>query len=49
MACEDYPCCGHERGDCEGQRYGTDEQLIRQAYREMELEDQGMYQPQDWE
>jgi hypothetical protein len=21
--CEDYPCCGHERGDCKGQLYGT--------------------------
>ena len=22
--CEDYPCCGHESGDCEGRRYGSD-------------------------
>lgn len=27
MACEDYPCCGHEPGDCEGLRYGTDESI----------------------
>jgi hypothetical protein len=20
--CEDYPCCGHEFGDCRGQKYG---------------------------
>jgi len=22
--CEDYPCCGHERGDCNGLLYGSD-------------------------
>lgn len=22
--CEDYPCCGHERGDCNGRLYGSD-------------------------
>jgi hypothetical protein len=27
MACEDYPCCGHELGDCEGLKYGTDESI----------------------
>lgn len=21
--CEDYPCCGHEFGDCNGQKYGS--------------------------
>lgn len=26
--CEDYPCCGHELGDCEGQLYGSDEAII---------------------
>jgi hypothetical protein len=25
--CEDYPCCGHEQGDCNGQRYGSDESI----------------------
>lgn len=25
--CEDYPCCGHEMGDCSGKRYGTDESI----------------------
>lgn len=34
MACEDYPCCGHEAGDCEGLLYGTDEQI---KHRAMEL------------
>lgn len=27
MACEDYPCCGHEAGDCEGHLYGSDESI----------------------
>jgi hypothetical protein len=31
--CEDYPCCGHEQGDCKGQRYGSDASIIA---REME-------------
>lgn len=22
--CEDFPCCGHEAGDCNGQKYGSD-------------------------
>lgn len=27
MACEDFPCCGHEAGDCDGSLYGSDEQI----------------------
>jgi hypothetical protein len=27
MACEDFPCCGHEFGDCEGLKYGSDESI----------------------
>jgi hypothetical protein len=22
MTCEDFPCCGHEQGDCSGQSWG---------------------------
>lgn len=33
--CEDYPCCGHEMGDCEGKKYGSDESIKRRAIREM--------------
>lgn len=22
--CEDFPCCGHEAGDCDGSLYGSD-------------------------
>lgn len=29
--CEDFPCCGHERGDCNGLRYGSDE-AIKERY-----------------
>lgn len=35
--CEDYPCCGHERGDCRGLRYGSDESIkrdVERAYRD---------------
>ena len=26
--CEDYPCCGHEAGDCNGQLYGSDQAIM---------------------
>jgi hypothetical protein len=25
--CEDFPCCGHEYGDCNGLKYGSDEAI----------------------
>lgn len=25
--CEDYPCCGHEFGDCNGELYGSTEAI----------------------
>lgn len=25
--CEDFPCCGHEPGDCNGLLYGSDEAI----------------------
>lgn len=33
--CEDFPCCGHERGDCNGQKYGSDEKIKADVYRAM--------------
>lgn len=33
--CEDYPCCGHELGDCDGSLYGSDESIKEQVYAEM--------------
>ena len=31
--CEDYPCCGHEAGDCNGLLYGSDEAIKEEAMR----------------
>jgi hypothetical protein len=36
--CEDYPACGHEQGDCNGQRYGSDEFIKEDAMRHFECE-----------
>lgn len=30
-SCEDFPCCGHQYGDCNGLKYGSDE-AIRQSF-----------------
>ena len=32
--CEDYPCCGHEAGDCNGLLYGSDEAIKEQVERD---------------
>ena len=34
--CEDYPCCGHEQGDCNGLKYGSDEAIKARVYQLME-------------
>lgn len=34
MRCEDYPCCGHEAGDCDGSLYGSDESIITRVQRD---------------
>lgn len=31
MNCEDYPCCGHEQGDCDGRKHGSDESIKAQV------------------
>jgi len=31
-------------GDCNSQKYGSDEYIKEQAYRQMELEDMGIFQ-----
>jgi hypothetical protein len=33
--CEDFPCCGHEAGDCNGQKYGSDESIKEQVYEDI--------------
>lgn len=47
MPCEDYPCCGHEWGDCEGQKYGSDESIKQAVYDRMndDDDDYDMYEP----
>ena len=32
--CEDFPCCGHEMGDCNGELYGSDESIKAQVERD---------------
>ena len=34
MYCEDFPCCGHEAGDCDGSLYGSDESIKAQVERD---------------
>ena len=45
MACEDFPCCGHEWGDCEGQKYGSDADIIAAEYARLEREDEYGFDP----
>jgi hypothetical protein len=33
--CEDFPACGHERGDCNGLLYGSDEYIKEQVYEQI--------------
>ena len=37
--CEDFPCCGHERGDCDGSLYGTDAAIREDAHRRFFTDD----------
>lgn len=32
--CEDFPCCGHEAGDCDGSLYGSDEDIKARVERD---------------
>ena len=43
--CEDYPACGHESGDCQGQKYGSDEAIMA---RERARIDSGYYDYYDY-
>jgi hypothetical protein len=45
--CEDYPCCGHEWGDCFGQKYGSDESIKAAAVERMRMEDEGYFYDED--
>lgn len=48
--CEDFPCCGHEFGDCDGSKYGSDEEIKAAVWARMDEED-GYYDdhPRDGE
>lgn len=48
IMCEDFPCCGHERGDCNGGLYGSDESIIAAEYARMAREDEGYYSDYDY-
>jgi len=37
--CEDFPCCGHERGDCNGLKYGSDEAIKARVWEQMDRDD----------
>ena len=41
--CEDFPCCGHEAGDCDGSKYGSDEDIKARALERMRMEDEGYF------
>jgi hypothetical protein len=40
--CEDYPCCGHEAGDCRGNLYDTDANIKWRVHRNL------AYGDSDW-
>lgn len=42
-ACEDYPCCGHEAGDCNGNKYGSDEAIKAAYLRRLQDDPDGYY------
>lgn len=42
-ACEDYPCCGHEWGDCQGWKYGTDQEILQRHYAKLNSRDYDPY------
>src|SRR5262249_17524366 len=45
--CEDFPCCGHEAGDCFGQKYGSDESIKQAVYDRMNEDDYYDDHPRD--
>ena len=46
--CEDYPCCGHEDGDCNGRLYGSDEAIKEYTYKHIGCDHEaGIYDCED--
>ena len=48
MPCEDFPCCGHEPGDCEGKLYPSDEDIKQAVYDRM-MDEYYDDHPEDWQ
>lgn len=46
--CEDFPCCGHEMGDCDGSKYGSDEDIKARAVRRLEQDPDGYYDEENY-
>lgn len=46
--CEDYPCCGHEAGDCNGSLYGSDEAIKASVYARMADPDYDPYYDEEF-
>ena len=49
--CEDFPCCGHEAGDCDGSKYGSDESIKQRVYDRMNddsIDDDHDFEPEGW-
>lgn len=53
--CEDFPACGHERGDCNGLLYGSDESIKEQVYEQIRSghgdcnHSEGQFFCEDWD
>lgn len=46
--CEDFPCCGHEAGDCNGQKYGSDEEIKERYLARLNDPDYDEYYDEEW-
>ena len=47
-ACEDWPCCGHEAGDCNGLLYGSDEEIKERYLARLNDPDYDEYYDEEW-
>ena len=46
--CEYWPCCGHEAGDCNGQKYGSDEAIKERYLARLNDPDYDEYYDEEW-
>lgn len=47
--CEDFPCCGHEAGDCNGEKYGSDESIWARVQAQWDDPDYDPMDPNSYE